>query len=74
VLAVVLLVAGLAMAATLLGIWRLNRQPAPVSAEFERLVQSIADLDERFEKGQLPQTEYESERARLKGELVKLME
>lgn len=75
-LALVLIIAALALIGTIFAIWRLSRQagPAQVTGEFDRLVRSIADLDERFEKGQVAQADYDAERARLKAELAKLME
>jgi hypothetical protein len=74
VLVIVFTLALVLIVGTVLAIWRLNQQNAPASvSQFDALIQSIASLDERFEKGQMPQNEYESERARLKGELAKLM-
>jgi mono/diheme cytochrome c family protein len=74
VLALVFTLALILIVGTVLAIWRLNQQGAAASvSQFDSLIQSIANLDERFEKGQMPQNEYESERARLKSELAKLM-
>jgi mono/diheme cytochrome c family protein len=74
VLAVVFTLALVLIVGTVLAIWRLNQQGVTASvSRIDALIQSIASLDERFEKGQMPQNEYESERARLKGELAKLM-
>ncbi len=73
-LAVVLIAAILAIIGTGAAILRLNRQPEAKPATFDALVAQIAELDERFEKGQVPQAKYESERARMKAALAKLLE
>ncbi len=76
VLAVVLLVAALVILGTVFAMFRLNQRtaPAPVVSAFDRLVQAIAELDEQFEQGKIPQDQYEAERARLKAELAKSLE
>ncbi|MCC7452450.1 MAG: c-type cytochrome [Anaerolineae bacterium] len=70
-LAVVLIVAVLTIIGMGAAILRLNRQPTAQPATFDTLVAQIAELDERFEKGQMPQATYEAERARMKAELAK---
>jgi mono/diheme cytochrome c family protein len=76
VLAVVLFVAGLAIAGTLLAILRLNQrsEAEPAMSAFDKLVQTIADLDTQFEQGKIPREKYDSERALLKAELAKSLE
>jgi hypothetical protein len=74
VLAVVLFIAGLVIVLTGLATWRLSRQsPSPASPS-EKVIQTIADLDARFESGKIPQDVYERERERLKAEAARLLE
>jgi hypothetical protein len=72
-LAVVLIVAVLTIIGMAAAILRLNRQPEAKPATFDTMVAQIAELDERFEKGQMSQAKYEAERARMKAELAKLL-
>ncbi len=74
VLAVVLSIAGIVIALTVIAVWRLNRQSTPPASPSDRLIQSIADLDTRFENGKIPQDEYEHERERLKAEVARHLE
>jgi hypothetical protein len=46
---------------------------APSLTPADVLIQTLADLDEEFAAGKVPQSEYEAERARLKAELATLL-
>lgn len=75
-LAVVLTLALIVFALIGFAVWRLNRgdRPTPFGADAtERLIQQIAELDDRFEAGKVPQPDYEAQRAKLKGQLTQLM-
>ncbi|MEP7284375.1 MAG: c-type cytochrome [Chloroflexota bacterium] len=76
VLAIVLFAAGILLTLTGVAAWRLNRQnaPTPAISPSDKIVQAIADLDTRFEKGQIEREAYEIERARLKAEAAALLE
>ncbi len=75
VLAVVLFLAALVILGTIGAMWRLNRQPTPPDVStFDKLAQSIAELDERHEQGHVPDAEYEAERSRLKAEMARLID
>jgi mono/diheme cytochrome c family protein len=74
VLAVVLFIAGIVIALTILAAWRLSRQSPPPVSPSESVIQAIADLDSRFEAGKIPLDEYERERERLKAEAARLLE
>jgi hypothetical protein len=77
VLAFVLITAILVLLGTGGAIWWLNRQsqrvPVRVISPADPVIDAIADLDTRFERGKISRDEYEAERARLKAEAAKLL-
>jgi mono/diheme cytochrome c family protein len=78
------IVAGLLIvAATGIGVWwsrRSRRRPAPVTVSVDAaqrraaLIDSLARLDDDFERGQLAERDYRQRRAKLKAEALKLLE
>lgn len=77
VLALVLLAAMLLLLGTVGAIWILNRRsaeiPKPPITPSDAVLQAIVDLDTRFEAGQIERSTYDSERARLKADLLKML-
>jgi uncharacterized membrane protein len=74
----VLFAAGVLIVITGGAVWWLNRQRIPTdpvaqSSPADTLIQEIARLDERFEKGKIHREEYERERAKLKDEAARLL-
>jgi hypothetical protein len=65
---------GLALASLILGLFALRRRPKPVPVESERhkLLIQLADLDDDFEAGRLPEGEYRETRSRIKAKLMDL--
>jgi hypothetical protein len=61
-------IAGLLVAAGVL-LYFQNRRAEPVSQSREDLLQAIVDLDEAHEAGEIPRSQYDLERERLKSEL-----
>jgi mono/diheme cytochrome c family protein len=70
---------GLALVLVGVGYWwyqrsRASEREAAEPSSREELLQTLADLDDDFETGQIGEGEYRRERARLKAKLIQLME
>ncbi len=76
VLAIVLAAAGVVLLIVGVAVWRLNRADVPVAAAnpVNTLIQALADLDNRYEQGQIAQADYETERERLKAQIKQRLE
>jgi len=65
---------GLVFAGLILGLFVLRRRSRPIAVESERreLLLRLADLDDDFEAGRLPEGEYRETRSRIKARLMDL--